>query len=277
MTKPSFDYCYQIVRKNDPDRYWLCLTAPRSEQPILMALCAFNVELSRVGELTNEPLLAHIRLQWWRDWISQISSSPLRGDISYIPIAWLLAETSLREDHLKILINGREHEIDPPIKDYNQFLLYVSQTSGQLSNIMAQQLYKAPVSLIISQYAKIIGTAWGILGVIRAIPFQTKSGRCFLPQTMMKKNNLSEQTVFLPKNRLFLQEICKDLGGYAQHLLSEAKNMSQTHQLVLVKFLRAQRRLTELYYQQLADAGFDPFNRKIIPLPWQRVWQILSS
>ncbi|HPI63645.1 MAG TPA: squalene/phytoene synthase family protein, partial [Alphaproteobacteria bacterium] len=68
MAHASFDYCYQIVRKNDPDRYWLCLTAPRSKQPILMALCAFNVELSRVGELTKDPLLAQIRLQWWRDW-----------------------------------------------------------------------------------------------------------------------------------------------------------------------------------------------------------------
>ena len=277
MAHASFDYCYQIVRKSDPDRYWLCLTAPRFKQPILMALCAFNVELSRVGELTKDPLLAQIRLQWWRDWIDQISNSSLRGAVSYIPISWLLTQTSLQADHLKTLIEGREHEIDGPIKDYNQFLLYLDQTSGHLSMVIAQELYPNPLSLMMGQCAKLIGIAWGILGVIRAIPFQASAGRCLLPQDLMKKNNLSEHTVFLPDNRLFLQEICRDLATYAQQLLGEAKNIAQDNNLILVKFLRAQRQLAVLYHRRLEKAAFNPFAPSIIPSPYLRMWQILSS
>ena len=93
----------------------------------------------------------------------------------------------------------------------------------------------------------------------------------------MKKNNLSEHTIFLPDNRLFLQEICRDLATYAQQLLREAKNIAQDNNLVLVKWLRAQRQLAVLYHRRLEKAAFNPFAPSIIPSPYLRMWQILSS
>ena len=45
------DTVRRIARSGDPDRALSALFAPREARPDLLALCAFNVELARIGEV----------------------------------------------------------------------------------------------------------------------------------------------------------------------------------------------------------------------------------
>ena len=55
------------LRRADPDRFLTALFAPAVARDVLLALYAFNHELARAREVTREPHLALIRLQWWRE------------------------------------------------------------------------------------------------------------------------------------------------------------------------------------------------------------------
>ena len=63
----SADYCHDLVRAGDKDRYLASLFAPDELRPYLLALYAFNIEIARVRETVSEAALGEIRLQWWRD------------------------------------------------------------------------------------------------------------------------------------------------------------------------------------------------------------------
>ena len=55
------------VRRADRDRFLAALFAPEPARSDLLALLAFDHELARTRAVTREPMLARIRLEWWRE------------------------------------------------------------------------------------------------------------------------------------------------------------------------------------------------------------------
>ena len=60
----------ELVRAHDFPRYASTLFVPAAQRRGLLALYAFNVEISRVREQVSQPLPGEIRLQWWTDMLS---------------------------------------------------------------------------------------------------------------------------------------------------------------------------------------------------------------
>src|SRR3954468_2749488 len=63
----AHDYVLGEVRMADRDRFLASLFAPEPERRGLLALLAFDNELARTRSVTREPMLARIRLEWWRE------------------------------------------------------------------------------------------------------------------------------------------------------------------------------------------------------------------
>src|SRR3954469_8491687 len=61
-----------LVRRTDPDR-WLAsrFVADAPARADLIALYALNYELSRAAEVASRPLVAEMRLAWWREAIEE--------------------------------------------------------------------------------------------------------------------------------------------------------------------------------------------------------------
>jgi 15-cis-phytoene synthase len=70
----SLAACADLVSRADPDRFIAALAAPPEARPILIPLYAFNVEVSRAPWVTDEPMIAEMRLQWWRDALEEIGA-----------------------------------------------------------------------------------------------------------------------------------------------------------------------------------------------------------
>ena len=109
----SHRYVLDLVRAADRDRFLGALFAPEPARSDLLALLAFDHELSRTGTVTREPLLARIRLQWWREAVAEAAGS---GKPRAQPIVESLSETLRRRkialDRLMPLIDAREEEIE---------------------------------------------------------------------------------------------------------------------------------------------------------------------
>lgn len=67
-------YCSDLVRLRDEDRWLAARYADARAARSLFALYAFHSELKRVSGVVSEPLLGGIRLQWWRDALTEIRS-----------------------------------------------------------------------------------------------------------------------------------------------------------------------------------------------------------
>lgn len=57
----------QLARTYQYDRYVAALLLPRRHREALILLAAFAAELQRIPFAVGEPMMAAIRLQWWRD------------------------------------------------------------------------------------------------------------------------------------------------------------------------------------------------------------------
>lgn len=70
----SSDELWAAARRNAYDTYLCALLAPRQVRADLVVLSAFFGEIARVPFIVSEPLLAEVRLQWWRDWLDSMKT-----------------------------------------------------------------------------------------------------------------------------------------------------------------------------------------------------------
>ena len=160
------------VRRADPDRFFCSLFAPSALRERLLLLYAFNHELARAREVASEPMLALIRLTWWRE---VVEGAEKKHEIAAPLTAALNARWFERED-LARLIETREMEAEPEIPDFEAFMKYARGTSGLLARI-AGKLLGADAAVV-----EDLGTAYGISGILRARPFLAQAGRSLMPQ-----------------------------------------------------------------------------------------------
>lgn len=112
----SHRYVLDLVRGADRDRFLGALFAPEPARRDLLALLAFDHELARTRTVTREPMLARIRLEWWREAVGEAAGA---GKPRAQPIVESLSETVrrrlLRPQDLVALIDAREEEIEGPL------------------------------------------------------------------------------------------------------------------------------------------------------------------
>src|SRR5689334_24721156 len=89
----SHRYVLNEVRTVDRDRFLAALFAPEPQRRDLLALLAFDHELARTRTVTREPMMARIRLQWWREAAEEAAGS---GTPRAQPIVESLSETMRR-------------------------------------------------------------------------------------------------------------------------------------------------------------------------------------
>ena len=115
-SEASHHYVLETVRAADRDRFLGALFAPEPARSGLLALLAFDHELARTRTVTREPMLARIRLEWWREAVAEAAGA---GRPRAQPIVESLSETMQRHrlaaESLVALIDAREEEIEGPL------------------------------------------------------------------------------------------------------------------------------------------------------------------
>ena len=122
----------ETLRRGDPDRFDAALAAPPAARPVLIPLYAFNLEVARAPWVASEPLIAEMRLQWWRDALAEIAEGrPVRGHEVATPLAAAIAPEDARR--LDALVAARRRDVEsPPFADDADLAAYLDATAGHL-------------------------------------------------------------------------------------------------------------------------------------------------
>jgi phytoene synthase len=125
----------RIVERQDPDLFLAALFAPEPARGRLMTVYALDIELSRAGRVREAdagPLIARMRLQWWRDLIAGVGmGAEPRGHEVAGPLLALLRAAALPADPLEAMIAGREREIEG-VGDAAAFRAWAGERFGGL-------------------------------------------------------------------------------------------------------------------------------------------------
>ena len=181
-----------VARDGDPDRYASALFAPRPAREPLFALYAFNVELARAAEQVSEPQLGEIRLQWWRDALDRAAAGEATGHPVADAVGSVVRRYALSRDSLAGLIDARSFDVSVKIMPDTAALDdYLGKTAGALFRLAAE--VTAPHRTAeIEPAVRAAGIAYGLTGLMRALPVHASRGRVDLPaETLAPPRNLA--------------------------------------------------------------------------------------
>ena len=167
-----------LVRQNDPDRFLCALFAPAEARDAVFALIAFNHELARAREAVREPMMALIRLQWWREVVEEAAAgAPARRHEVATPLSAAIRAGRLDAAALEAMIEARE--ADEGGADAVPLAQRLRGTAGGLAAEMGRVL-GAPESAM--EGLRQVGTAYGLGGTLRSAGVLAAQGRDPLPQ-----------------------------------------------------------------------------------------------
>jgi phytoene synthase len=205
-----------FVRRHDPDRFLTALFAPPDKRGALFALYAFNHELARAREAVSEPMLALIRLQWWRE---VVEGAVRRHEVAE-PLSAAIERGLLRRADLLSLIAAREIEADPAILTIAAWRDYVLGSAGGLA-VAAGWLLGAPEP----ERLRPLGAAYGVAGLLRSIPALARQRRCLLPEDVLSAHDLSPEEVIGAPTGAKLAPVLRALAAEGQAFLEQRKGL----------------------------------------------------
>ncbi|HEY5301231.1 MAG TPA: squalene/phytoene synthase family protein [Acetobacteraceae bacterium] len=170
-----------LVRRNDPDRFLTALFAPAERRETLFVLYAFNHELARARAAVSEPMLALIRLQWWRE---VVNGEHRRHEIAD-PLGAALDAGSLDRNDLGAMIDAREAEVEP-IPTLAAWREYLEGAAGSLA-VAAGRFLGAPSP----EQLRGPGAAYGAACVLRNAPALARRQHSLLPADVLARHGLS--------------------------------------------------------------------------------------
>lgn len=173
---PELTACAGLVARADPARFRATMAAPVAARARLFPIYAFNIEVARAPWVTQEPMIAEMRLQWWRDVLAEIAEArPVRRHEVATPLAGVLDAEAARL--LDALVAARRQDVArAPFADEAALRAYLDATSGNLLRVAARVLGPAHEAAL-----RPAGLALGLANWLRAVPALAAAGRAPLP------------------------------------------------------------------------------------------------
>jgi phytoene synthase len=219
--KDSADFCAELVRGHDFARYASTLFMPAAQRRALLALYAFNVEISRVREQVSQPLPGEIRLQWWTDMLAGAGHGGVEGNPVAAELLLAIRNGRLPVERLSRLID--EHQFDlynDPMPTMAALEGYINDTSSALFSLGAQ--IAGGQSPEIEHLARHAGLAQGMAQVIATLPLDASRRQLFVPLQVLESHGLGMEEVFAAKQTPKLRGALDQLIGEAQGHLKTA-------------------------------------------------------
>ncbi len=217
----SAAFCAELVRSHDFARYAATLFVPAAERRPLLALYAFNVEISRVRDQITQPLPGEIRLQWWTDMLAGHGHGGVEGN----PVAAELLR-AIRTFGLPVALLSRlieEHQFDlynDPMPTMSALEGYITETSSSLF-ALAGRIVGQP-SEAVDHLASHAGLAQGLVQVIASLPRDASRQQLFVPQQTLERHGSGAEEVFAGKQTPRLRAALDQLLDEARHHLQTA-------------------------------------------------------
>jgi phytoene synthase len=269
------DTVRRIARAGDPDRALAALFAPREARDDLFALYAFNVELARIPEQVSEPDLGAIRLQWWREAIEQAEKSEATGHPVADAFGAAIRRHALSRERIAALIDARELDVRTKIMpDWASLQSYLHDTAGTLFMLAAQSVGAPDRALQSASSAA--GMAYGLTGLMRALPLHAARGRVYLPADALKRHGISPERALLRDTGEGLLAVLAELRDKAREALGEARHhIADLDERSRTTFLPLS--LVVPYLAVLEKKGRDPLRQVADINSLYRLWRLATG
>ncbi|EDV29016.1 uncharacterized protein TRIADDRAFT_52473 [Trichoplax adhaerens] len=182
----NVSYCMNLVRKHDFENYLTTLLLPKDSRNSVFAIRAFNLETIKIKDIISQPGTGEMRIKFWASAIESI----YKNEPPQHPIAMELMKAKDKNHLSKMwfnrLVKERKRRLDDsPYRNLEELEAYCENT---VSSILYLILESLGIRCSHSDHAAShIGKAYGIVILLRAVPFHAKKGKVYLPSDILIK------------------------------------------------------------------------------------------
>ena len=255
--KASADFCAELVRARDFTRYASTLFVPAEQRRALLAIYAFNVEISRVREQVSQPLPGEVRLQWWTDMLAGAGHGGIEGNPVAAELKLAMGKLRLPVERLSRLID--EHQFDlynDPMPTMAALEGYINDTSSALFSLGAG--IAGPQSDEVEHLARHAGLAQGMTRLLAALPLDASRRQLFVPLQLLHSHGSSMEEVFAgkwtPKLRAALDQLIGEARGHLKTAFALLESVPAEVRPVFLPLALVGRDL-----ERMSRADSDPF------------------
>jgi 15-cis-phytoene synthase len=255
--RASAAFCAELVRTHDFPRYASTLFVPAPQRRALLAIYAFNVEISRVREQVSQPLPGEMRLQWWTDMLAGAGHGGVEGNPVAAELLLAIRSCRLPAERLSRLID--EHQFDlynDPMPAMAALEGYINDTACALWSLGAA--ISGYQSEEVEHLARHAGLAQGIVQVIAALPLDASRRQLFVPLQLLESQGSGMEEVFSGKQTPGVRAALDQLIAEArEHLRTAFALLAGAPPPVRPVFLPLA--LVERDLKRMSRADSDPF------------------
>ena len=273
---PALSSVGALARAADYDRYLSTVFAPAARREALFALIAFNHEIARIPEAVSEPMLGRIRLQWWREVLDAVyAGEPARRHEVAVPLAETIRSCRLDRAPFDALLEAREDDLESECPaDLAALERHAAATGGSLTQLMVQAAgaHSGPAL----EAGRQVGTAWALIGTLRAAPHAAAQGRVTLPADLLAKAGIAADDLRAGRGFERFAAVAQPVAGRAADLLAAARQARravprQCRSVLLIA------RLADLYRVRLRRAAWDPRDPRVTCGPLRKQAAMLAG
>ena len=274
----------ELVRRHDRDRYQTALFAPVDRREALFALYAFNYEIARVRESVTQPMLGQIRLQWWREVVETAYAGevPRRHEVTE-PLTAAIHKFGLSRPHFDRMIDGRETDLgDEPPADMVALETYAEATSATVIFLALEILgIGSPMEWdrrhLAGNAAGMavvhVGIGYALAGLLRALPFHARTGRCYIPTDVATESGLDPRDYSgLRPTPSLRRAVSRIVETAESHLVSARRVRAEVPRAALPALLPAV--IAERALARLRRARWDPFDPRLAAADTLQSWRL---
>ena len=251
------DYCANRVRRFDRDRFLTALFCPSDRRADLLALYAFNIEIAGVRETVSEPLLGHIRIQWWRDALDGIYDGDPPAHHVAGPLSRAVRCHRLQRGRFETLLAARAGDLESVQPPTMQALeTYAEATSATITHLALQVV--GAVAGAAEETGRHVGVAWSLTGLLRALPLHVAGRRICLPVAACRDAGIDVDALFNGAPQPGMARAVAEVAAAARGHLAAARALRRNCPRAAVPALLPAV-LAGTYLDRLQRAGFDPF------------------
>jgi phytoene synthase len=267
----------ETVRRQDPDRWLASLWAPVDRRPHLHALYAFSGEIARIRDVVSDPLPGEVRARWWVDMLAGRRGGEGAGHPVAACVLDTVARFGLPHEPLERLIEARIFDLyDDPMPSLDELDVYCDDTVGTLLGLGCRLLGGDCADPDIAAAIRAAGRAWGVTGLLRALPFHASRGQMFLPADLLAAHGCDPADVFAGRATPRLRAALAALRLHARDALVETRrHIAHVPISAAPAFLHVT--LVDPLLDRMDRPEWDPFHDAVELSPWRRHWRLWRS
>lgn len=183
----------ELVRGADRDRYVAALYAPEDKRADILALYAFNAEISGIRDRVSQPLPGEVRLQWWRDVIAAQDVGAGAGHPVADALLQAIERRSLPREAFQNYLDARIFDLyDDPMPTRGDLEGYCGETAAAIIQL-ASLVLDPEAAARTGELAGHAGCAQAITGLLRLLPLHRRRGQCYVPKDILSAAGTSPE------------------------------------------------------------------------------------